>query len=271
MRRSLLVCLLSSVSAFAADDPVAIVRKSVERDASNFARIRNYTFIQHQEFRDLDGKGKVKKTESETAEVLILVGSPYARITARNDKPLSEKEQQEEQRKLDRELAKRMRESESERGRYERDRAENRRFLLEVPDAFNLKLLGTETISGKPVWVIDATPKAGYKAKLDRAKIFSKVHAKLWIDQAEYQWVKVDAEALDTLSFGLGLVRIAPGGKLHFEQIRVNDEVWLPSLFSVNGAVRVAYVKKLAGGLDIAYHDYRKFQSDSHLVTTGEQ
>jgi len=254
----------------ATDDPVEIVRKSVDRDANNFARIKNYTFIEREEDRDVDSKGKVKKTESETAEVLILMGRPYARTIAKNDKPLSEKEQQAEQRKLDREVAKRERESEGERGRYERDRAESRKFLQELPAAFNFKLLGTETLSGKPVWVIDATPKPGYKPRQERAKVLSRIHAKLWIDQTEYQWVKMEAEALDTLSFALNLIRVAPGAKLHFEQVRVNDEVWLPSLFSVQGSVRVAYVKKLAGGMDVTYRDYRKFQSDSKLVTAGD-
>jgi hypothetical protein len=275
MRQGALFCatcivLSGPVHAAAGEDPVEIVRKSVERDANNFARIKNYTFIEREEDRDVDSKGRIKKTESETAEILILVGRPYSRIIAKNDKPLSEKEQQAEQRKLDKELEKRQKESENERGRFERDRAENRRFLREIPEAFKLTLLGTETVSGKPVWVIDATPKPGYRPKLDRSKVLSHIHARLWIDQAEYQWVKVDAEVLDTITFAVGLLRIAPGTKLHFEQIRVNDEVWLPSLLSVQGRLRIAYVKKMEGGMDVTYRDYRKFQSDSQLVTTGD-
>ncbi len=269
MRPTLLLCV-ALLPAFAADDPVEILRKSVERDANNFSRLKNYTFIEREEQRELDGKGKVRKTQSETNEILILLGRPYYRLVARNDKPLSQKDQASEQRKLDRELEKRQKESEQERGKFERERNENRRFLQEIPDAYNLSLVDTEMVSGKPVWVIDATPKPGYKAKLDRAKILTKVHAKFWIDQAEYQWVRVDAEALDTLSFGLGLIRIAPGGRLHFEQTRVNDEVWLPSLLSASGSLRLAYIKRLAGAMDVSYKDYRKFQSDSHLVT-GEQ
>ncbi len=125
--------------------------------------------------------------------------------------------------------------------------------------AFNLSLLGTEVVSGKKAWVIAAEPKPGYKPSQDRAKVLTKIRAKIWVDQAEYQWVKVDAEAVEPISFGFGLFRIAQGGKLHFEQMRINDEVWLPSLLSASADARVGYVKKVRGDINVTYRDYRKF------------
>jgi hypothetical protein len=249
-----------------AQDPVDIVRKSVERDAHNFERRKDYTFVSREEQGELDRNGNAKKTESETNEEMILAGRPYERLIARNDKPLSESDQQKEQQKLDRELAKRLKETPEEKARIEKKRLEDRRFIREAPNAFNLTLLGTEIVSGKPAWVISAEPKPNFKPQFDRTKILSKIRAKLWIDQAEYQWVKVDAEAIDTLSFGLALFRIAPGGKLHFEQVRVNDEVWLPSIFSASGDARIGYLVKVRGQVDVSYRDYRKFQADSHII-----
>jgi hypothetical protein len=41
-------------------------------------------------------------------------------------------------------------------------------------------------------------------------------------DQAEYQWVRVQAEVIEPISIGLGLFKIAPGGTNTFEQKRVN-------------------------------------------------
>src|SRR6266851_4034191 len=49
---------------------------------------------------------------------------------------------------------------------------------------------------GKPAWVIEAQPKPGYRPKQSKAKVLEKVRAKIRVDQAEYQWVKVEAEAL---------------------------------------------------------------------------
>src|SRR5579863_10317890 len=83
-------------------DPLEIVRRSLERDMSNFERLKNYTYQQREENRELDDQGKLKKTESVTSEVLIMAGRPYERVIARDDKPLSEKDVRKEQDKMDR-------------------------------------------------------------------------------------------------------------------------------------------------------------------------
>jgi hypothetical protein len=57
---------------------------------------------------------------------------------------------------------------------------------------------------------------------------------------------------------------------LHFEQTRVNDEIWLPSSILVRADARVALVKKVRAEFDIRYSGYQKFQSDSHIVNDHE-
>ena len=114
--------------------------------------------------------------------------------------------------------------------------------------------------------MIEAEPKPGYRPVLSEAKVFTKVRSKIWIEKATYRWVKVDAEVLNTLSFGLGLVRVAPGGTVRFEQTRVNDEIWLPSHAVIRGDVRLALIRKLRAEIDINFRDYKKFQSDSRIV-----
>ena len=86
------------------------------------------------------------------------------------------------------------------------------------------------------------------------------------MDQADYQWVKAEVEVIDPISFGLGLVKLASGAVLNFDQVRVNDEVWLPAHISVRADARLAYLRKLREELDITYRDYQKFQADSRIV-----
>lgn len=254
-----------------AQDPLEIVRRSLERDTENFERLKDYTYQQREEDRELDPKGNLKKTESETSEILIMAGRPYERLVARDDKALSEKDAHKEQEKMDRELARRQNLSGKEQAKLEKERAENRKFLRELPDAFSFRLLGEENISGKPAWVIDAEPRPGFHPKDSNAKILAKVRGKVWVDQSEYQWVKVEGEVLDTLSFGLALFRLAAGGRMSFEQTRVNDEVWLPAHIYIRADARLAYVKKLHAEIDITYRDYKKFQADSRLVSEPEK
>jgi hypothetical protein len=257
---------LNAVFLLCAQDATDIIRHSVDRDAYNFERFKNYTFLERVEERRYGRSGNLSSKEIQTFEFMVLGGQPYGRLVERDDKALPEKEVRKEQEKLDREQAKRQRESASDKVKQEQDRVEQRRYLREVPEAFNLTLLGSEQIGGRPVWIISAQPKPGYKPKLKRAELLTKLRGKIWVDQTDYQWVKAEVEVIDTISFGFGLLRLESGSVLSFEQVRVNDEVWLPVRIAIRADARVAYLRKLREELDITYRDYKKFQADSRIV-----
>ena len=257
---------LSAPAQEPALDPLDIVRRSVERDWTDFESRKNYTYRERSEFRQYTRSGATAKVRSETNEILILGGRPYERLIARDDEPLPARQERREQAKLDSELAKRQYESAAEQARDQKDRSEQRAFIREIPDAFTFRLVKTDTVSNQAAWVIEAQPKPGYRAVQSKAKDFAKVRATIWIEQATYHWVKVDADVLKTISVDFGLLRVAPGSSMHFEQTRVNDEIWLPSSMLVRFEARLALLKVLRGEYDIRYSDYRKFQSDSKIV-----
>ena len=248
-------------------DALEIVKKSIDRDFEDFARQKDYTYQEREQDKEFDTKGAVTKTETATSEVMILGGRPYEKLVAKDDKPLSERDARKEQEKMDRELTKRQNMSAAERAQQEKKREENRKFLRELPQAFHFRMGGEDVVSGKPCWVILADPNPDFRPNTMQEKFLSKVRAKMWIDKNEYQWVKADAEVLDTVSFGMALFRISPGGLIHFEQTRVNDDVWLPSKIEIRADARLAYVKKIRTEIDITYKDYRKFQAESKIVS----
>lgn len=262
----ILLVALGAPAQGPAPDPLDIVRRSVERDWTDYESRKNYTYQERSEFRQYAGNGKIASVRSETNEVLILGGRPYERLAARNDKPLSARDERREQAKLDNELTKRQHESPAEQARYQKERMEERAFIREIPDAFTFHLVGNGAVSKRPAWIIEARPKPGYRAVHAQAKDFAKVRATIWIEQDTYHWVKVDADVLNTISVDFGLLRIAPGSSMHFEQTRVNDEIWLPSSMIVHFQARIALVKVLRGEYDIRYSNYRKFQSDSKII-----
>lgn len=268
--RFALVWFVCAIAAAQNPDPVDIIRKSVDHDLLNFERLKNYTYTERDEDRSYDSHGKLSKTEIETYDIMILGGRAYARLTQRGDKPLSEKDAHKEQQKMDQEVARREHESPSEQARIEKERQRDRAFLRELPDALNFKLEGEDTVSGKPAWVISAEPKPGYRPKDIRAKIITRMRGRIWIDEAEYQWVKVDAQAIEKLSFGFKLVQVEPGATIRFEQTRVNDEIWLPASVQIHANARVAYLKHLHNELDLTFKDYRKFQATSRIVAEGQ-
>ena len=131
-------------------------------------------------------------------------------------------------------------------------------------------MVGEESLNGGEVYVIDATPRPGYKPKGATTSYFRKVKARLWIDRQDYQWVEVEAETLDTISLGTFLFRMAKGGRLMLEQVRINNEVWLPKRIEFKGVVRIALIKVLRGEIVITFSDYRKFSAESRVVPTGK-
>ena len=180
-------------------DALEIVRHSIDRDWTDFDSRKDYTYQQRFEQRDMTREGRAGHARSETREILILGDWPYERLTARDDKPLSKKETHREQQKLDRVSAERQHPSAAERARREKERAEDRKAIQELPEAFTFRLAGVENVSGRPAWVIQAEPRREYHASEELSRIFKKVRGKVWIEQETYHWVKLDAEVLETL------------------------------------------------------------------------
>jgi hypothetical protein len=266
-----LVALAVFCSAFLlAQEAREIVLRSVKLDSDNYRIARNYTFVERNETRQLDGQGRLKERRVLTHDVTLLEGLPYLRLIARNDQPLPPAEEKKEREKLRKSIAERQKETPDQRAKrladWEKKRREDREPLLEIPDAFDLRIAGEERVDGKDAWIIDATPRPGYRGRSRLARLFPKFKGRLWIDKQDYIWVKVDCEALDNISFGLFLARLQKGARMTFEQTRVNDEVWLPKRVTIELAARVLLLKNIRAQVEVSYKDYRKFQSDSRLV-----
>jgi hypothetical protein len=268
--RAGLLLFVLACSAARAQDAREIVLRSISLDERFSELARNYTFIQHVEQRDLDSAGTVQRVTTKDYDVTILEGSPYTRLVRRDGKPLPPEEERKEQEKLDRSIADRKNESPAERAARLEDwkkREERRRApLREIPEAFNLRLAGEERMEGRDVYVIDATPRPGYRGKDRISRNFPKLKGRLWIDRETYEWVKVEAEVLDTVTYGFILVRVQPGTKLTIEQSRINGEIWLPKRFEANGVVRLGLIRKLRLQYLMDFLNYRKFQTESRVV-----
>lgn len=264
--------VLLSLPVFGAESALDIVKRSLDLENRNFERQKDYTYQSYEVSRETDGSGKVTSTKSRKFDVLSVYGRPYTRLIEKDGKPLSSSENGKQEERLRKEMEKRQRQAEDpnskERRAYEKSRADERKFLNEMTSAYDFRIAGEDKISGKPVWVIMAEPRPNFQPRESRAGLFKKIRGKLWIDKAEYQWAKLEAETTDTISFGWFLARLAKGGLIRFEQQRVNDEVWLPSHAEIAIEGRLGLVKKVRAGVELSYTNYRKFQTDSKVVST---
>jgi hypothetical protein len=250
-----------------------LIRQVADKDIQNDKKQNDYTYIQREEEHKLDGDGKVKSSESRTLEIMVLYGEQVRRLIAKDDKPLSEKDAAKEEEKIRKLTDKRKNESEEQRRKRleaeEKDREDARKFVGEVADAYNFRLIGIESLDGRETYVIDAEPRPDFQPHLKDAKVLPKFRFRAWIDRAESQWVKLDAECIDTVSVGWFLARIHKGSRLLIDQTRINDEVWLPRHVAVKVDVRVALLKNFNLDADVTYRDYKKFRTDTKIVPVG--
>ena len=247
-----------------------LFRVVADKDLENDKRQRDYTYIERQVSHTLDGKGNIKSTEIKTYEVLEVYGEQVERLIARDDKPLSAKDAAKEEEKIQKIIDKRKNESDADRRKREekeqKEREDDRKFTKEVADAYNFTLVGTETVSGRTSWIIDAEPRPGFQPQSKEAKFLPHFRGRVWIDQGDLQLAKMDVECLDTVSWGLFLARFHKGSRFTLLQTRVNDEVWLPRQLAVKADVRLALVKNFNVDLEQSYRDYKKFRSSSRIV-----
>jgi hypothetical protein len=234
-----------------------------------------YTFIERREEISISKLGKVTAGPVKTYEVYPSVerGNTYKRLIAIDGVPLPPEELARRDRvhreDLLREAAKREREPPQERQRRlqkeAKEQAEWNRTLDEVFELYDIRLVGRDTIEGAVCVVATLEPKPGYQPRTDAGKLMKKLRARAWVSEADYQIVKVVAEAIDDVTYGWGLLgRLHEGTVATFERTKVNGEVWLPRRVEIKGTGRALFRRFMLNSVT-TYSDYRKFN-----VSTGE-
>jgi hypothetical protein len=251
-----------------------LLRVVADKDMENDKRLRDYTYVERDEEHKLDGKGQVKSTEVKTYEVMELYGEQVQRLIEKDDKPLDAKDAAKEEEKIQKILDKRKNESEDERRKRkekeEKDREDERKFVREVAEAYNFKLVGSELVGGREAWVIDGEPRPGFVPHMKESKFLPKFHGRVWIDKRDSQLSKMDVECLDTFSWGVFLARFHKGTRFMLEQTRVNEEVWLPRQLTAKVGVRLALLKNFNVDVEQTFRDYRKFGATSRILAVED-
>jgi hypothetical protein len=155
------VCVLAASALCAAAQPNAgeIVRRSVSNTLADWNAAPQYDFTE----RDVV---TLKARTIETYRVIMIEGSPYNELIAANGNPLDPARAAAESRKLQEEIARRRRETPSERrqriARYNRERRQDNQLLEKMIKAIDFKVVGEDTIDGRRCFVLEGAPKAGY-------------------------------------------------------------------------------------------------------------
>ena len=245
----------SARPVLAASTVQEIVQRSVQNTNADWAAAPQYAFTER------DVVTSHGKRTTKTYQVTMIEGSPYNRLIAINDKKLTPAQAAAEMRKYQAEADRRRKEAPSDRrkriAKYQAERRQDHELMSEMIKAFDFTLRGEETINGHRCFVLDATPRAAYQPKNRDTKALTGMRGKMWIDDTQYQWVKVHAEVFRPVAFGLFIAHVQPGTEFDLEQAPVQNNIWLPSHFSTRVNATVLLFSKRSAD-DETYTDYQR-------------
>jgi hypothetical protein len=244
-------------------DARQVVLPSVLATERSWEMRDHYTYIERDEDRRLNTLGQVKSESVDVTKMMVVNGARFEQLLEHNGQlpsPIEKKRSDDDLEKLKHETA-------DERTARLRKDQENRAFLRDVVEAFDFRLIGEEIVSGRPAYVLNATPHPGYRAHGKYAKMFSKVEGKLWVDKQDFGWIKVDGQVTQSFSLGLILARVERGSHIILEQTCVGEAVWVPKRIQIRATARILFLKSLVIERVLSYSDYHAATEGTYSVS----
>jgi hypothetical protein len=251
-------------------DAKAFMAEARKRLQADDVRQSEFVYTETRREQKLDKSGRATKETTDVFESYpALPGEArWRRQTVKDGKPVSaedlarqdrdrQKKVLEYARKMDRDPAKMRAAQEKKRAEELRD---TDRAVDDALRVYEFTMLGRETIGGHETIAFSFTPRKNAKPRTREGRVLKHFAGKAWVSESEFELVRLEAEAIETASFGLGLLaRVHKGSKAAFERRKVNGEQWLPARASYTASARVMLLKMLRIGGTAEFSDYRKF------------
>jgi hypothetical protein len=117
-----------------------------------------------------------------------------------------------------------------------------------------------ETVNGRSAIVVRFEPRKDANPQTREGKLAKTFNGFIWVDEAAREVTRVEATAVDDLSYGLGLIaRISKGTVVTLTRERIDQNVWLPTStkFKANGRALFA-IRKINFDFAVEWFDYRR-------------
>jgi hypothetical protein len=268
----LLVCLSGAVGVSAAQEPPLPDLEALKADVK--ARIledrvlrSQYTYLERRGEIEVSKLGRVTDGPVKVYEVYPSPepGNTYKRLISVNGTPLSPEELERNDTIHRRDVLARLNESPAKKVSRQReeakDRAEEAALVDELFHLYDMKIVRRESLDGHPTLVVALEPRPDYRTRTDAGRVLKRVRMKAWVHETEHQIVRVDAEAIDDITIGWGLIgRLYKGTKGQYLRRKVNDEVWMPAKASLVATGRALLVRGFQLDSTTEWWGYKKFK-----------
>jgi hypothetical protein len=239
---------------------ISTLMHEVEAHQKELDKVReDYTYRESVQTDELDGSGRLKKTETEENEVFFVNTHRIQRTVAKNGKPLNTDEEKKEQESVTKQIEKAQKTPPHTSMHGDSEVSVTRLLgILKVSNPRRISLNGRDTIAFD--FVGDPHAKTHGIAE-DASK---KLAGTIWVDEQDREVSRLDVHFDDNFHIGAGLLAsIQKGSTFTFEQALINHELWLPTAAEIHLGARVLLLKGYHENLHIRNSDYKKFHAEA--------
>ena len=146
----------------------------------------------------------------------------------------------------------------------ETDHREARERIDDVFRVYDIAMLGRQSVEGHDTIVVSLTPRPAASPRTREGGWMKAFTGKAWLSESEYELVRLDVEAVDSVSIGLGLVaRMHKGSTASFSRRKVDGDTWLPARAEYRFNARILLLKSMREGGTVDFSNYRRFSVDT--------
>jgi hypothetical protein len=276
--------LVLAAAAVAQDRPLPEPKAFLEDVRTHLRRDEElqsgYMYVETRRELKLDKTGRATRESVEVIE--SYPGLPgeerWERVISKDGRPVPpaelEKRDRERQKKAEEYVRKLQaqtgKDRDKQRREYEKYRREEAETIDEIFRVYDVRLLRRERVEGHDTIVCSLTPRPGAKPRTRDGRIMQKFIGTAWVSESDRELVRLQVEAIDTVSIGMGLLaRVHRGTRASFQRRKVNGEAWLPANFDYSASARVLLLKTFRVGGASEFSGYRKFTVDTATTYTG--
>ena len=140
-----------------------------------------------------------------------------------------------------------------------RNRAQSPSAVQDAASVLDFTLDRRVVHDGRSTILVSFTPKPNARPTTRQGRIARAFAGKIWVDEKTQEVTRVEATAIDSISYGYGLLaRLNEGTVVTLVRKHIGDDVWMPMSIRFQGEGRALLLRKLNVDFGIDWFDYRR-------------
>ena len=136
---------------------------------------------------------------------------------------------------------------------------QGRSVVQDVVSVLDVAISRRDLLDGRPAIVVAFHARSGAKPRTREGRIARAFTGLIWIDEDAREVEKIEATAVDDISFGYGmLARLNEGSLVLVQRKPVAPNLWLPTFVRFKGEGRALLFRKLVIDFAVDWFDYRR-------------